>query len=55
MLSQTALSGKMPTKADDNDNIPMDEDIEDEFEEDLENDFAEDEDDGVEVQNDKEE
>lgn len=54
MLSQTILSGKMPTKAEDNDNIPTDEDVEDEFEEDLEDDFAEDADDGVEVQNDQE-
>lgn len=54
MLSQTILTEKMPTKAEDSDNIPTDEDVEDEFEEDLEDDFAEDADDGVEVQNDQE-
>ena len=42
----------MLLKAEDNDNIPTDEDVEDEFEEDLEDDFAEDLDDDVEVQND---
>jgi hypothetical protein len=52
MLSLTILTGKMPTKAKDSDNIPTDEDVEDEFEEDLEDDFAEDADEGVEVQND---
>jgi hypothetical protein len=52
MLSQTILTGKMATQAEDSDNIPTDEDVEDEFEEDLEDDFAEDADDGVEVQND---
>jgi len=46
------LSEKMPLKAEDSDNIPTDEDVEDEFEEDLEDDFAEDADEGVEVQND---
>ena len=42
----------MPLKAEERDNIPTDEDVEDEFEEDLEDDFAEDIDDDVEVQND---
>jgi hypothetical protein len=46
MLSQTIMSGKMPTKAEDSDNNPTDEDVEDEFEKDLEDDFAEDADDG---------
>lgn len=46
------MSEKMPLKAEDSDNIPTDEDVEDEFEEDLEDDFAEDTDDDVEVQND---
>ena len=42
----------MPLKAEDSDNFPTDEDVEDEFEEDLEDDFAEDIDDDIEVQND---
>lgn len=42
----------MALKAEDNGNIPTDEDVEDEFEEDLEDDFAEGIDDDVEVQND---
>lgn len=46
------MSEKIPLKAEDSDNIPTDEEVEDEFEEDLEADFAEDIDDDVEVQND---
>jgi hypothetical protein len=42
----------MPLKAENSNNVPTDEDVEDEFEEDLEDDFAEDIDDEVEVQND---
>lgn len=46
------MSEKIPLKAEDSDNIPTDDDVEDEFEEDLEDDFAEDIDDDIDVEND---